>query len=191
LPADLDDVVLRGLDRNPERRYATAHQMATALAKACPLASAEDVGEWVSTLAQDELARCSTLLGHSERALPSRPSLPALAVDALPSDPRFDATSSVASGAILPPPRPAHLVAALVAAALVSVVPIALGHRLAHPANATVTTSCGDAREGVTPGAEPHRETALPGPVLQRTPARSGVDANHESGGAFARAACR
>ena len=191
LPADLDDVVLRGLDRDPERRYATAHEMAVDLARACPVASAEDVGEWVSALAHDELARCSTLLGHSERAVPSRPSLPALTVDVPSSDTRFDAASSLPGSASGPAPRRSHLVAALAAAALVSMIPITLGHRFAHSAGSAPTTACGEAREGVAPGPEVHDDTALSGPALRSGSARAGVATGHDEQSAnFVRAAC-
>lgn len=50
LPAAVDDVVLRGLSRNPDERYATAREMAIALEEAMAPATATQVGGWVESL---------------------------------------------------------------------------------------------------------------------------------------------
>ncbi len=51
IPAKLDAVVLRGIDPNPARRFATAREMARALQIAVPPAAASDVGDWVQSTA--------------------------------------------------------------------------------------------------------------------------------------------
>ena len=51
IPAELDQVVLRGLSRDKGARFATARDMAAALEKAAPIASQREVGEWVRALA--------------------------------------------------------------------------------------------------------------------------------------------
>jgi serine/threonine-protein kinase len=56
LPPGLDEVVLRGLARDPADRYATARDMAAALEGVCPPARAVDVGRWVESLAGAALA---------------------------------------------------------------------------------------------------------------------------------------
>jgi len=56
LPPALDAIVLRALDRDPPRRFATAREMARAIEAAVPIASAEEVGEWVERLARGALA---------------------------------------------------------------------------------------------------------------------------------------
>jgi serine/threonine-protein kinase len=56
LPPGLDEVVLRGLARDPADRYATARDMAAALEGVCPPARAIDVGRWVESLAGAALA---------------------------------------------------------------------------------------------------------------------------------------
>jgi serine/threonine-protein kinase len=53
--ADLDAVVLRGLERDPAKRFATALEMATALEAAQPAASASQIGGWLATVAHDRL----------------------------------------------------------------------------------------------------------------------------------------
>jgi serine/threonine protein kinase len=58
----LDRVVLRGLDRDPDNRFATAREMAHALADACRPASAAQVAAWVTSLAGKELAHTARLV---------------------------------------------------------------------------------------------------------------------------------
>ena len=81
-----DDVVLRGLEWDRERRFPTAHAMALELER-LPLAPASEVGAWVSSLAGDVLdaraARVSEIESQpldDETTVPSR-SLPEGVVD--------------------------------------------------------------------------------------------------------------
>jgi serine/threonine-protein kinase len=55
LPPSLDGVVLRGLDRDPARRFSTAREMALALDACVRAASATEVGSWVEHLASAAL----------------------------------------------------------------------------------------------------------------------------------------
>ncbi len=55
LPSDLDDVVLRGLAREPNKRFSTARGMARTLEATYPSASRADVGDWVKCWAKDAL----------------------------------------------------------------------------------------------------------------------------------------
>jgi serine/threonine-protein kinase len=55
IPEELDDVVLRALETDPSRRFATAHEMAEALEAGSPPASATKVGAWVRATAGDIL----------------------------------------------------------------------------------------------------------------------------------------
>src|SRR6185436_14857665 len=52
VPSALDDVVARALERDPDRRYATARDMALALEEASPRASPSTVAEWVASTAR-------------------------------------------------------------------------------------------------------------------------------------------
>jgi serine/threonine-protein kinase len=56
LPKSADVVVMRGLEMDPAKRYATAREMATALERALGLASQREVSEWVERVAGDVLA---------------------------------------------------------------------------------------------------------------------------------------
>jgi serine/threonine protein kinase len=51
----IDAVTLRGLDRDPAKRFTTAREMAIALERCIGLASPSDVGEWVELAASDVL----------------------------------------------------------------------------------------------------------------------------------------
>jgi eukaryotic-like serine/threonine-protein kinase len=50
LPADLDEVVMRGLARRAEERFPTARQMARAIQDAVGVVGAHEVSEWVEAL---------------------------------------------------------------------------------------------------------------------------------------------
>ncbi len=54
LPA-LDDIVLKGLERDPSRRWATARDLAKAIEDCIAPASASDVGEWVERIGGEVL----------------------------------------------------------------------------------------------------------------------------------------
>ena len=63
----MDAVVLRGLARDLNKRYATAREMALAIEAALPLAPPSQVGGWVESLARDALAERSRLVEEVER----------------------------------------------------------------------------------------------------------------------------
>ena len=52
VPAELAAVTLRGLDRDPDGRFATAEEMALAIEDAIAMPRAKDVGAWVATTAK-------------------------------------------------------------------------------------------------------------------------------------------
>jgi serine/threonine-protein kinase len=74
LPRGIDDIVMRGLERDPAKRHATAREMALELALAGQLASPAEIGEWVAHTAPAELRALATLLGRMERFRASRTS---------------------------------------------------------------------------------------------------------------------
>ena len=57
LPKGLDEIVLRGLERDPAKRWATARDFALALERSGRVAPPSEIGEWVQAVAGDELAR--------------------------------------------------------------------------------------------------------------------------------------
>jgi eukaryotic-like serine/threonine-protein kinase len=72
-PPELDAIVLRGLRASPDERFATAREMAEALERAVPLATARDVSAWTAEMAGDLLARrAARVLDVEKSAVPAR-----------------------------------------------------------------------------------------------------------------------
>jgi serine/threonine-protein kinase len=57
VPKLLDAIVLNALARNPERRFATAREMALALERLGEVARPSEIGEWLESLAGEVLAK--------------------------------------------------------------------------------------------------------------------------------------
>ena len=68
VPPALDAVVLRGLSRNPDHRFATAREMATALEGAVAVAIAPAVGTWVDGTVADTLSAQAATIAAIESA---------------------------------------------------------------------------------------------------------------------------
>lgn len=66
VPPELDRIVMRGLERRPAMRYATALEMALELERYTLGAPATEVGAWVQLLVGDELARRAALIAQIE-----------------------------------------------------------------------------------------------------------------------------
>lgn len=74
LPQGLDEVVLRGLSRNPDERYATALEMARALRSTCGAFLPFEVTEWLEQVTPESLARQAERVAELERSpLPAAP----------------------------------------------------------------------------------------------------------------------
>ena len=87
LNPDLERIILRGLARDRDQRYATAREMAIALETCLPVASASAIGGWVERLAGDAL----TSRAHRIATIESSTTLPQIE---LPSPPSAPATLS-------------------------------------------------------------------------------------------------
>lgn len=57
IPKALDAAIMKGLSKDPERRYANALQMAEVIKRAVRLASAEEVAQWIDGIAHSALVR--------------------------------------------------------------------------------------------------------------------------------------
>jgi serine/threonine-protein kinase len=73
VPPALDRIVMRGLERSPAQRYATALEMARELEQCTFSAPSTEVGAWVQLLASEELARRAALITEIESASPTAP----------------------------------------------------------------------------------------------------------------------
>jgi eukaryotic-like serine/threonine-protein kinase len=69
LPEGFDQVVSRGLDRDPAKRYATAREMAIEVEAVVGIAPSSEVGEWVEIVAADELRERANRIEEIERSL--------------------------------------------------------------------------------------------------------------------------
>ena len=76
LPVAVDALTLRALERDPERRFATAREMARALEQALRPASASEVGEWVESLAGEVLSERSHAIAQMDDQLEGAPPVP-------------------------------------------------------------------------------------------------------------------
>jgi serine/threonine-protein kinase len=85
LPPGTDEVVMRGLARDPSVRFQTARDMAVAIERTMGLASPAIVGEWVESVAADELAARAAHVAQIEQA--SVASSPESVARLLPSPP--------------------------------------------------------------------------------------------------------
>ncbi len=74
VPDFVDDVVMRGLSRSPERRYATAREMALELEKAAGVASPSEIGDWVEALAHEALIKRASRVAEIESVTSGDPS---------------------------------------------------------------------------------------------------------------------
>jgi len=82
VPLAFDRVVLRGLERDPTFRYQTAREMALDLERCAGIAPASEIGEWVESLAHDELFKRNARIAEIESVSSEhmqRGSLPAVA----------------------------------------------------------------------------------------------------------------
>jgi serine/threonine-protein kinase len=80
IPADLDRIVVRGLARDPEARFATAGQLAAAIEAAVGLAAESEVAAWVRRVRGAEIdqrsaqfARVATVATAAAKTLDYRP----------------------------------------------------------------------------------------------------------------------
>ncbi|MBX3234106.1 MAG: serine/threonine protein kinase [Labilithrix sp.] len=95
VPLDLDETILRALERKPERRFESADAFARAIEEGGPLAPREDVGRLVIAAVGTTLAARRQKLSHAME----RPAPPRLL--------REELTATVLAPPPPPPPRPA------------------------------------------------------------------------------------
>jgi serine/threonine-protein kinase len=69
LAEGFDRVIQRGIDRDPGKRYATAREMAIEVEAVIGIAPAAEVGEWVETVAAEELRERANRIEEIERSV--------------------------------------------------------------------------------------------------------------------------
>ena len=73
LPPGFDRIVLRGLHRDPDKRFATAREMAAEVERVVGAAPPTEVGEWVEYIASEELRERNHRIEEIERITPTPP----------------------------------------------------------------------------------------------------------------------
>jgi hypothetical protein len=66
LPKVFDEIVLRGLDRDPDKRYPSARAMAIEIERAAPAVRPSEVAAWVQRLAGEALAARAAVIAEME-----------------------------------------------------------------------------------------------------------------------------
>jgi serine/threonine-protein kinase len=160
LSAEIDRVVMTGLERDTSKRYGSAREMALELERCVGTAPASEVGAWVDSLAHGELAERAARVAALESA-----SSPTLSSPLLPAAPesaelRSDVSSiAVAPLSLSPPRRPreraAVVAGAMIAASLVilAVALLLMKDRSPAPASAPSALAQGSAAASLTPSA--------------------------------------
>jgi eukaryotic-like serine/threonine-protein kinase len=88
LSPTLDAIVLRGLEKDPRNRFASAREMAVAIESCLPLAPAHEVGEWVEQTAFAMLAERAQKIAEIEsRASESKMVAASMSIEERMSDP--------------------------------------------------------------------------------------------------------
>ena len=75
VPPQLDALVMRGLERDKTKRFATAREFALALERAVPPALASDVGDWVENVAGEVLNERAERIAEIESVTDSVPAM--------------------------------------------------------------------------------------------------------------------
>ncbi len=118
IPPEVDAVVLRALERDDVRRFATAEEMAIALEKVLAPASMRQVRGWVQEVGSEQLERSAALLASVEGAS-ATPA--AMSLELAASEAKTKSVGYAKERARRPPPRAAVLAGcALVVAAVVA-----------------------------------------------------------------------
>ena len=66
VPKAFDDIVMKGLARDPRDRFSTAREMARAIEQCVRAASASDVGDWVESIVGRDLDKRATAIAEIE-----------------------------------------------------------------------------------------------------------------------------
>ena len=104
VPEAINGVVLRGLARDPSRRFATAREMVQAVRAAVRPASATEVGDWLEFVAGDALAARAAFLARIERGdrAASAEPYPGGPISSVARDDTADPNDDAAPTAVLP-----------------------------------------------------------------------------------------
>jgi serine/threonine-protein kinase len=191
----LDAIVLKGLSRDPDQRFASAREMAVAIEQAGPPAMASEVADWVESLVGERLAKRAAVLEDLERTsarmrLDARQVLAELDATAQGAadgtiDDAVAATGVIATGvaagapvtgsvpttATLPPANgrrgPSHVVGAILALAASAAGALVVGHFIsgARTGDGSLAAAPAGARTASVAATAPPPPTCPPGTI--------------------------
>jgi len=190
VPAPLDALVMRGLERDKTKRFATAREFALALERAVAPALASDIGDWVEVVAGHVLNERAERIAEIESVTDSVPAMgltevmsgldgPSAAVPAAPSSGLIGGSSSQVSSisvaaseraSMMGPGRNWRTVAAAAVLVLLTVVGASIAFGVASRSTASGSSS-GSASAAVT--------TA--NPIVTATPPPTSVETTQAS----------
>lgn len=101
LPAQLDEITMRGLASDPADRFRTAAQLAEKIEHVIPPASPREVARWVDNIAKEKLAQLAERVAEVEAVSVTMPTLQALLMS-----PQTEATTVEARPPIFSNPSP-------------------------------------------------------------------------------------
>src|SRR5260370_36790031 len=158
-----DTVVMRGLNRDPTKRFETAHDMAVALERCVPPASAAEVSSWLEQAAGPALARRADAIAVLEASASGAP-VSHMREDNVGEEGQAPVEASSISGVsrvptAQPSGRRRRIELLLAAAALTSTVIVA-----ARIARRDVAGARSSASTAPSAGASSQPEPAAPGP---------------------------
>lgn len=102
VPEDLDAIVMRGLDLEPARRFATARAMATALEASGRVATPREIAAWVGEVARESLAERAARVANIEKDTSGRVNVRELAANIAAGRGVAEATTAMDSASHAP-----------------------------------------------------------------------------------------
>jgi serine/threonine-protein kinase len=134
-PPDLDDVVLKALESDPEKRFESAEEMALALERVVPPATALSVGAWVRERAEGALrARRDAIEALEREDDEAKEAAPPEEAPSIKSRAAFAVGSAPAPSTSPPPTSPISRALPLLALAVVATVGVVGYSKLRAPA---------------------------------------------------------
>jgi len=187
LPVGLDEVVLRGLAREPQNRYATAREFAVALERCVGVASSTEVGEWVESIAHGALVKRAEKIAEIESSSTSNaridfgktsvttassPGVPANADPPVSQASQLSSISVSKSAVPLRSRTPVLVAAAIAVASLLGIVLfVALLHGRTPAETVAAPSAPGASRDPAIPPVPPDTTPAANAPQTAAPPA--------------------
>jgi serine/threonine-protein kinase len=183
----LDEIVLRGLERDPDARWATAEEMANALEAAVTVPNARTIGRWVSGVAVERLALQAKLVAHIDRSSQSSLTRASLSTAGPtsplpPAESMLGATPVAMPAPVAAPQKPSGSRARWVAGALALVVASLAGTAFAVVASRKAKAPAPSLTTPAVPEIAPPSTSAAPTPAATPIDGAARPEADPDAG---------